>query len=64
MLVGLALLVALYFDPDRREWALYALIPTGVGLAYLLYHAVEGRKEEEQARDSQAEEATRGAFKG
>ena len=44
---------ALYYDPDRREWALYALIPVGVGLAYLLYYAIAGRKEEEQARDTQ-----------
>jgi hypothetical protein len=53
LLVGLGSLVALYYDPDRREWALYALIPVGVGLAYLLYYAIAGRKEEEQARDSQ-----------
>lgn len=53
LLVGIGGLVALYFDPRQREWALYALIPMGVGLAYLLYYAVEGRKEEEQARDTQ-----------
>jgi len=53
LLVGLGLLAALYFDSDRREWALYALIPTGIGLAYLLYYAIAGRKEEEQTRDTQ-----------
>jgi hypothetical protein len=44
-------LVALYYDERQREWALYALIPTGVGLAYLLYYALEGRKEQEPCND-------------
>jgi hypothetical protein len=52
LLVGLSLLVALYYDERQREWALYALIPTGVGLAYLLYYALEGRKEQDSSDKS------------
>jgi hypothetical protein len=63
LLVGLGLLAALYFDLDRREWALYALIPAGIGLAYLLYYAIEGRKEEEQVKGSQSHGALHETFK-
>jgi hypothetical protein len=58
LLVGIGGLVALYFDARQREWALYALIPIGVGVAYLLYYAVEGRKEQTQGYENQ-----RGALK-
>jgi len=64
LLVGLGLLAALYFDFDRRRWALYALIPVGIGLAHLLYYAIEGRKEEEQARNAGSKETPGGAFRG
>lgn len=46
LFIGLALLVALYFN-DEGMVALYALIPVGVGLAYLIYYFVVGRKEAE-----------------
>jgi len=58
LLVGLAGVVALHYDPRGRDYALYALIPAGVGVAYLLYYAVEGRKEE-----AHADEARRGGLK-
>ncbi len=63
LFVGLTLLVALYYDTRVRDYALYALIPMGVGGAYLLYYAVAGRKEEEQARGSQERGTPRGTFK-
>ena len=63
LFVGLTGLTALYFDPRVRDYALYALIPAGVGAAYLLYYAVAGRKEEEQARDSQEHGTPRGTFR-
>lgn len=41
LFVGLAVLIALRsFD----EEAVFGLIPTGIGLAYLIYYFVEGRK--------------------
>ncbi|MBP8302665.1 MAG: hypothetical protein KBE04_00900 [Phycisphaerae bacterium] len=63
LFVGLTLLVALYFDTRVRDRALYALIPAGVGVAYLLYHAIAGKKEEEQARGPQAHGAVHQTFK-
>jgi hypothetical protein len=62
LLVGLAGMAALYYDERQREWALYALIPVAVGVAYLAYWAVEGRKEQEQAAASQGPQ-TPGAFR-
>ncbi len=63
LLVGLTSLTALYYDPLGRDYALYALIPAGVGVTYLLYYAVEGRKEEEQARNTQERRTLRETFK-
>lgn len=42
LFVGLAVLVAL--GTVGEEEAIFGLIPTGVGLAYLIYYFVEGRK--------------------
>ena len=44
--VGLALLVALYFN-EQGTVALFALIPIAVGLAYLIYYFAVGKKEAE-----------------
>ena len=60
LLLGLALLVALHFDSHQRQWAFYALIPVGVGLAYLIYYAVEGKKELQELKDAQAGSAPNG----
>lgn len=43
--VGLALIPALYeYSGSHRTW-IWALVPTAVGIAYLVYYFVEGRKE-------------------
>jgi hypothetical protein len=62
LLVGLAGMIALYYDERQREWALYALIPAAVGIAYLAYWAVEGRKEQNQTAADQTPQ-TPGAFR-
>jgi hypothetical protein len=51
LLGGGALLVALYFN-DKGAASLYALIPVAVGLHYLIYYYVVGRKEA-SARDAE-----------
>lgn len=57
LFVGLALLVALYFNHEG-EAALYALIPVAVGIAYLIYYFVVGKKE---AEDLEAERKAKAA---
>jgi hypothetical protein len=44
LLGGLGLLVALYFNVTPSK-ALYALIPIGIGLHYLIYYFVVGKQE-------------------
>jgi len=61
LFVGLALLVALYFNGEGTT-ALYALIPVAVGLAYLIYYFAVGKKEAEALeaeRKVKAEEINR-----
>ena len=43
LFVGLAITVALYTNHMGKK-AMYGLIPLGIGLAYLIYYAVEGRR--------------------
>ncbi len=62
MPMGTPNMAALYYDERQREWALYALIPVAVGVAYLAYWAVEGRKDQEQAAANQTPQ-TPGAFR-
>ena len=45
LFIGLSLLVALYFTHSHA--ALFALIPTAIGLAYLIYYFAVGKKEAE-----------------
>ena len=52
-LIGLALTVALGVNDDW-ETALFGLIPTAIGLAYLIYYFIEGKKLEEAARRAEA----------
>jgi hypothetical protein len=52
--VGLAVLIAL--RPLAPEAALLGLIPTGIGLAYLVYYFVEGRKVEAQLLEAELSE--------
>ena len=48
LFIGLAASVAVYATVDFRR-ALFGLIPVGIGLAHLIYYAVEGRREAEVA---------------
>jgi hypothetical protein len=48
LFIGLAASVAVYATVDIRR-ALFGLIPVGIGLAHLIYYAVEGRREAEAA---------------
>lgn len=53
LFIGLALLIAM--QSIREEEAVLGLIPAGIGLAYLIYYFVEGRKlEARQREDEQA----------
>ena len=55
LLGGLALLIAMYFNNKGSE-SLYALIPIAIGLHYLIYYYVVGKKE---ARALEAEQKQR-----
>ena len=58
LFVGLALLIAM--QTVSEEQAVLGLIPAGIGLAYLVYYFVEGRKlEAKQREDDRAGERTR-----
>ena len=57
LFVGLALLIAM--QTVSEEEAVFGLIPAGIGLAYLIYYFVEGRKlETKQREDERAAERT------
>ena len=59
LFVGLGCLVGLHgitAHEGERVWLL-GLIPTGVGLAYLIYYFVEGKKVEAEAAQAEAEAA-------
>ena len=49
LVIGLTLVIALFANEDLRT-ALWGLIPTGIGVAYLIYYSVEGKRLEEEAR--------------
>jgi hypothetical protein len=53
LFIGLAAGVAVYATVDFRR-ALFGLIPVGIGLAHLIYYAVEGRREAEVAERAAA----------
>jgi hypothetical protein len=52
LFVGLALLISMQTISD--EEAMLGLIPTGVGLAYLIYYFVEGRKIEAKQMEEES----------
>lgn len=54
MFVGLAVLISV--RSLAEDEALLGLIPTGVGLAYLIYYFVEGRKVESKLLESELHE--------
>ena len=47
LFVGLALLIMFKLNSQQNEACLLGLVPTGIGLAYLIYYFVAGRKEAE-----------------
>ena len=51
LFIGLAASVAVYATFDLSH-ALFGLIPIGIGLAHLIYYAVEGRREAEAAEQT------------
>jgi hypothetical protein len=53
LFTGLGIMVALYARDDEFRKALYGAIPAGVGLAYLIYYFVEGKKVEEELRKTE-----------
>jgi hypothetical protein len=55
--VGLALLIAM--QTVSEEEAVLGLIPAGIGLAYLIYYFVEGRKLEAKQREEEERAAER-----
>jgi Mg2+/citrate symporter len=61
LFVGLGLGVALYVVAGH--WALFSLIPIGIGLAHLIYYFVEGRREAAEAQPAQAPAAPPASLK-
>ena len=54
-------IVGVMFANFRERQALYGLIPAGIGLAYLIYYFVEGKKLEAASRQAEAEQANTGS---
>jgi len=44
LFIGIGFFIALW-QTGRQDWSYFGLIPAGIGLAYLIYYAVEGRKQ-------------------
>jgi hypothetical protein len=57
LFVGLALLISM--RSISEDEAVFGLIPTGVGLAYLIYYFVEGRKLEAKQMQEESAQRTR-----
>jgi len=57
---ALALTVAIYAQGKHKN-ALFGLVPAGIGLAYLIYYAVEGRRHAEPPKISDANGVKRAA---
>lgn len=58
LFIGLGLGVALWATVEFR-WALFALIPIGIGLAHLIYYFAEGKKEAEAAEQTRPASLTK-----
>jgi hypothetical protein len=52
LFIGIGLMVALWAESGRDE-AWFGLIPAGIGLAYLIYYAVAGKREADLADAAQ-----------
>ena len=55
LFVGLAILIAL--DSVSSDEAMIGLVPTGVGLAYLIYYFIDGRRLEARLLEQEEREA-------
>ena len=53
LFIGLGIIVALQTRDDGSRTALFGAIPAGVGLAYLIYYFVEGKKVEAELRKTE-----------
>jgi hypothetical protein len=53
LFIGLGIMVALHATDEGSRTALFGAIPAGVGLAYLIYYFVEGKKVEEELRKTE-----------
>ena len=60
LFVGVALTVAIFAHGKHKD-ALFGLIPIGIGLAYLIYYAVEGRRQTEPPKIAEANGVKRAA---
>ena len=60
LFVGVAVTIAVY-QSGKHQQAFFGLIPIGIGLAYLIYYAVEGRREAEPPKIDEANAAKRAA---
>jgi len=64
LLGGVALLIATYFN-DKGAESLYSLVPIAIGVHYLIYYAVVGKKEAlaiEAEQKAKAAEINRGSL--
>ncbi len=62
LFVGLAVLISM--QSIGEEEAIFGLIPTGVGLAYLIYYFTEGRKLEMKQMEEQSRLSEKHATRG
>src|SRR5438046_2153586 len=59
LLIGATLTIAIYANEEfRRAKALFGLIPTGIGLAYLIYYFAEGKNLMEERRIAETKPPT------
>ncbi len=49
LFLGVAITTALYVNNWQKSTALFGLIPTAIGLAYLVYYALVGKRAAEEA---------------
>lgn len=56
--VGITLFIALHFNQTESRVDLYALIPLGIGLAYLIFYFAVDRKHALEAEAARATETT------
>src|SRR2546423_15699221 len=60
LFVGLAVAVAVFAQGEHKE-AFFGLIPIGIGAAYLIYYAIEGRRQTEPPKIDEGDGVKRAA---